>query len=96
MLTITVTVDDTLAERLQADAAARGQDVNHYALTVLRAGVDALALPENGETAPRLHNAMEFAGVGAGRPGSLQGKDAQEYVNELRAEWEEREQSWRR
>jgi hypothetical protein len=40
-----------------------------------------------------LHNIMEFHGVGHA---SWDGSDAQEYVNRLRDEWEEREQLLRR
>jgi hypothetical protein len=38
-------------------------------------------------TGPRLHNVMEFYGVGRR---SWDGSDAQEFVNKLRAEWDER------
>ena len=39
-------------------------------------------------TSEKLHDVMEFHGVGRG---SWDGSDAQEFVNELRAEWDERE-----
>jgi hypothetical protein len=108
-MSMTITIDDDLSARLSEEARRRGQDPETVATTLLRAVIDALASAPNGETAPRLHNVMEFAGVGAGRPGATQsildfegvakdsgvGMDAQEYVNQMRDEWEERERSWR-
>lgn len=41
-------------------------------------------------TRPRLHSVLEFAGVGAGRPGSI-GDDVQGYIDAMRDEWEEGE-----
>lgn len=38
------------------------------------------------------HKLSEFRGIA---PNLLQGKDAQEWVNELRSEWDEREQNLR-
>jgi hypothetical protein len=63
--------------------------VNHL-IAERRAEGGAKATKRNGADEER-RSVMDFGGAGTGRPGSLQGRDAQEYVNELRAEWDERD-----
>lgn len=86
---MTIEVDDEIAERLSEEALRRGKSPDDVASEVLLAGLLAAT---NGKG---VHNVMEFAGIGAGRPWSLQGRDGQEYVNEMRDEWTEREGSFR-
>jgi hypothetical protein len=45
------------------------------------------ALVESFEHAPKTHNALDFAGFAAEL---YDGTDAQEHVNQLRSEWDER------
>ena len=86
-----ITLDDELSGWLAEEAKRRGEKADDVAAQLLRRSMKSL--PSN---SPKLHSVMDFAGVGAGRPGALSGKDAQEYVDELRAEWDEREQQWDR
>jgi hypothetical protein len=53
----------------------------------LLARIAAELVAEGTTPAPRLHNVMEFYGVGRR---SWDGSDAQEFVNNLRDEWDER------
>lgn len=44
-----------------------------------------------GAAKPKKHRVSEFYGIA---PNLLEGKDAQEWVNELRDEWSDREAQW--
>lgn len=49
--------------------------------------VDSLDVPAAGETRRPQHSILELAGLGAE---IWKGVDAQEYVNQLRSEWDDR------
>ena len=89
---MTLSLSPEAEARLQAAAAQSGRTPEE----IVAALVETLPVPSPlPHPAASTRSVMDFAGIGAGRPGSLQGRDAQEYVNEMRAEWDEREQSWR-
>ncbi len=83
VLELTRDEEDQLRER----AAQRGQDAPTYALGLLRQGI----LAEEPIPA-RKHSIMELEGLGADLWRNDQGNlvDAQEYVNDLRREWDDR------
>ena len=76
VLELTRDEEDQLRER----AAQRGQDASTYALSLLRQGI----LAEEPIPA-RKHNVMEFFGVGRQ---TWQGVDVQQYIREMRDEWD--------
>jgi hypothetical protein len=80
---MTITLDEELGRQLAEVARLRGMDVSTVAAEMLRASLHEIRTPV-------FHSVMEFAGVGAGRPGAVQ-QDAQQYVESLRDEWEARE-----
>lgn len=87
---MTITLDDDLWRRLAEEAQRRGQNVDAMAEDWLRHQLNIVR-----PVAAAAHTVMEFAGVGAGRPGALTDRDAQNYIDELRDEWDERERAWR-
>lgn len=88
---MTLLLDDEITRELNEEAQRRGQNVSVLAAELLRQSLKASA-----KSTENRHAVMEFAGAGAGRPGALGEKDAQAYVNELRDEWSEREQTWQK
>ena len=54
-----------------------------YLLKLIADGLAATAA----EAQPKIHSVLEFAGAGKHNP---VGPDAQDYINELRKEWERR------
>ncbi len=61
-------------------------------LELVQKVVEGLRKPEeNGNARPAKHRVSEFYGIA---PDLLEGRDAQEWVNELRDEWSEREAQW--
>lgn len=89
--TLTIKLDDELSLWLAQEAKRTGLRVDEVAASLLRDSISKLP-----EAMPERRSVMEFAGVGAGRPGALNDKDAQEHIDELRAEWSDREQQWDR
>jgi len=62
-------------------------------LELIQQVAEGLKKPELiGTAKPRKHRVSEFYGIS---PNLLEGKDAQEWVNELRYEWSDREAQWR-
>ena len=66
--------------RLRERAAREGRPEEEIALNAVERLLEAPEAPPK-----RLRNALEFEGVGRHNP---VGKDAQEYVNEMRDEWD--------
>ena len=73
--------------RLRAAAAERGLDVNQFATAILRREVQTDAAGVGTVSVKPRRDILEFEGIGAKY---ATGQDAQEYVNELRAEWDHR------
>ncbi len=75
-----------MEQRLREKAKRRGLETKAYAQTVM---LHDLAQPE---TEQPKHSIMELHGLGAGLWKNEKGEliDAQEYVNELRREWDHR------
>lgn len=86
---MTITLSPEAEARLQAAAAQSGRTPDE----IVAAFVETLP-PVQHETnpTPMTRSVLDFEGMGKDNP---IGMDAQEYVNEMRAEWDEREQSWR-
>jgi hypothetical protein len=82
---MTIMLDDELSHWLAQEAKRRGKTVDEVAAQLLRDSMKHI--PAN---STERRSVMDFAGIGARRPGSLSGKDAQEYVEEQRAEWDDR------
>lgn len=88
---MTLLLDDEISRQLNEEAQRRGQSVNALAAELLRQSLNVSVKP-----IAQPHSVMEFAGRGAGRPGALGERDAQVYVDELRDEWDAREQTWQK
>jgi hypothetical protein len=79
-LTLDLDLEPDEQARLETLAKERGLPVNAYAYAVLKREI-ATAPPR------KRRSLLEFEGVGAKY---ATGQDAQEYVNELRSEWDHR------
>ncbi len=86
---MTITLSPEAEARLQAAAAQSGRTPEE----IVAAFMETLP-PVQHETspAPVKRSVLYFEGMGKENP---IGMDAQEYVHQMRAEWDEREQSWR-
>lgn len=80
-MTLTIELPDGLADRL-ADVPAADL------VGALSEFADRRAAKE--QHARKKHSALEFAGVGAGRPGAI-GEDVAGYIKAMRDEWDEDE-----
>ena len=85
---MTIDLDDDLTLRVEAEARKRGQSSEVFAVDFLRRNLT----PAPAEAIQ--YSVMEFAGVGANRPGSI-GGDINSYITSVRDEWDEREKEWR-
>jgi hypothetical protein len=88
---MTIILDEELSVRLAQEAKRRGEKAEEVAAQLLRQSLNDTPAGHTNRS-----SVMEYAGIGAGRPGALRGRDAQEYVDELRGEWEDRERQWDR
>jgi hypothetical protein len=82
-MTLVIDVTPELETRLQEEAAKQGVTVSEYVRTLL----ESLVRPENVQGVPRQRSLLELEGLGAE---IWRGIDAQDYVNELRKEWDHR------
>jgi hypothetical protein len=80
-MTVTLELKPETEARLAAQAAEKGLPVREYLQTV----IEGLAAAP--EAAPKTRSIMELHGLGKE---IWEGMDAQEYVNELRKEWDHR------
>ncbi len=87
MSIVEIDLNQAMLQRLQEKAARQGLPVTEYA----KAALEALAQSPDEPSTPQ-HSIMELDGLGAEIWQDEQGRliDAQEYVNELRREWDHR------
>jgi hypothetical protein len=79
-------VDRVLSEIEQLSLAEQMQ-VLEYLVKQMKQSLESVAVPEK----PKKYKVSDFCGIA---PNLLKGMDAQEWVNQLRDEWEDRE-AWR-
>lgn len=84
-MSITIELEPEKEARLATLANERGLSVNGFIAALIEREVGAA--PDSTSPPPRRRSILEFEGVGARY---ATGQDAQEYVNELRAEWDHR------
>jgi hypothetical protein len=82
-MTLVIDVTPELETRLQEEATKQGMAVAEYVRTLL----ESLVRPQDAHGAPSQRSLLELEGLGAE---IWQGIDAQDYVNELRKEWDHR------
>jgi hypothetical protein len=82
-MTLVIDVTPELETRLQEEAAKQGVAVSEYVRTLL----ESLVRPQDANGVPSQRSLLELEGLGAE---IWQGIDAQDYVNELRKEWDHR------
>jgi hypothetical protein len=81
-MTLTIDLTPEIEAKLREKASGRGQDIGSYLLDIACQDSELAALSNS-----KKYKATDFAGIGAKY---ATGQDAQEYVNELRAEWDHR------
>jgi hypothetical protein len=87
-MTLVIDLPPEVESRLQEEAARQGIPVPEY----VRGLLENLVKRQDTQGVPGHRSLLEFEGLGAE---IWKGIDAQEYVNELRKEWDHRCSSWR-